>query len=340
MLINIDLTKTFTKSLWGIFILCLLLSFNAAAAKFNAQKRYLYIQPGQSVFSIVKVLYPNQQEQWPQIIKKVVKVNPHAFVDGNPIKIKAGQRIELPVFRSKSTAVAQQKPVAKKIQSVGQVIKRRGKTFTIFTKNKGKKIKRNLDVGSEIFVGDRVFTGVNGFIRLNMIDDAKIDLRCNSEMLIEDYQLLRGGNRSVIHLIKGSVKKITGSIGKMTEDIYEMHTPLATVGVRGTEYAIRVLQQHGCDGSLDVNSKGLFVKVNRGVIDMQSNKEKRSVKQGEAAHLANDKSEIKSIKIQDGVFDAVHAEEKRTGLFGSVLWVMFLAPLILFTRKIRHHASR
>jgi len=340
MHINIDLTKTFTKSLWGIFILCLLLSFNAAAAKFNAQKRYLYIQPGQSVFSIVKVLYPNQQDQWPQIIKKVVKVNPHAFVDGNPIKIKAGQRIELPAYRSKSTAAVYQKPVVKKIHSVGQVIKQRGKTFTISRKNKGKKIKTNLDVGSEIFVGDRVFTGVNGFIRLNMIDDAKIDLRCNSEMLIEDYQLLRGGNRSVIHLIKGSVKKMTGSIGKMAEDIYEMHTPLATVGVRGTEYAIRVLQQHGCDGSLDVNSKGLFVKVSRGAIDVQSQKEKREISQGEAAHLANHKSEIKSIKIQDGVFDAVQSEEKQTGLFGSVSWLLFLVPLIFFTRKMLQHATR
>jgi len=340
MHINIDLTKVFTKNLWGIFILCLLLSFDAVAAKFNAQKRYLYIQPGQSVFSIVKVLYPNQQEQWPQIIKKVVKVNPHAFVDGNPIKIKAGQRIELPAFKSKSTPVAQQKPAIKKVRSVGQVIKSRGKTFTISTKNKGKKIKKDLDVGSEIFVGDRIFTGVSGFIRLNMIDDAKIDLRCNSEMLIEDYQLLRGGNRSVIHLIKGSVKKITGSIGKMAEDIYEMHTPLATVGVRGTEYAIRVLQQHGCDGSLDVNSKGLFVKVNRGAIGVKSQKEKREVKQGEAAHLANAKSEIKSIKIQNGVFDAVQAEEKQTGLFGSVLWLLSLVPLILLIRKVRHYAGR
>ncbi len=319
----------------SLLLFCLLFSFGVAAGKFNAQKRYLYIQPGQSVFSIVKVLYPNQRSQWPQIIKKVVKTNPHAFEGGNALQIKAGQRIELPVIRStfKSKSVTYNKPKVEKKLAVGQVIKQRGKTFVISEKIKGKKKKRNIKVGSEIFVGDRVFTGVNGLIRLNMVDNAKIDLRCNSEMLIEDYQLLRGENRSVIHLIKGSVKKITGTIGKMADDIYEMHTPLATVGVRGTEYAIRVLQQHGCDGSLDVNSKGLFVKVKRGAVDVKSKKEKREIKQGEAVYLANNKSKIKSIKIQSGVFDKVKSEKKNTGLFGSFTWLILLVPLVFVMRR-------
>jgi len=326
-----QLPTQFIKSLSGFFIVCLFVSFNAVATdKFNAQKRYLYVQPGQSVFSIVKVLYPNQKKQWPRIIKKVVKINPHAFVGGDAIKIKVGQRIELPAISSKVKSTKTNKQVlSKKIHAVGQVIKQRGKTFVISKKNK----KRKVDVGSEIFVGDRVFTGVQGFIRLNMIDNAKIDLRCNSEMLIEDYQLLRGGNRSVIYLIKGSVKKITGKIGKMAEDIYEMRTPLATVGVRGTEYAIRVLQQHGCDGSLDVNSKGLFVKVNRGVIDVKNKKEKVEINVGEAVHLENENSDLKNIEVVQGVFESAEAEQKKSYFLGSILWLIFLAPLIYLMRK-------
>jgi len=322
------------KSLTGFLLICLFISFNSFAAdKFNAQKRYLYIQPGQSIFSIVKVLYPNQQDKWSNIIRKVVKTNPHAFIDADPIKIKVGERIELPArsFRFKSTTPVSTKLV-KKDEAVGQVIKNRGTTFAISKKNK----KRNLDIGSEIFVGDRIFTGVRGFIRLNMVDDAKIDLRCNSEMLIEDYQLLRGGNRSVIYLIKGSVKKITGSIGKLADDIYEMHTPLATVGVRGTEYAIRVLQQHGCDGSLDVNSKGLFVKVNRGAIDVKSKKEALEMSQGEAAHLADEKSKLQSIDVKDGVFDEVVIEDQKVNYPGGLLmWLILLTPFVFVLRKIK-----
>ncbi|RDH81239.1 MAG: hypothetical protein DIZ80_14130 [endosymbiont of Galathealinum brachiosum] len=319
------------SGLSGLLLLCLLLSFNVSASgKFNTQKRYLYVQPGQSIFSIVKVLYPGQQDQWGKIIKKVVRVNPHAFIGADATKIQVGERIELPATSSGFKSPSVNKPVAfKRIQAVGQVIKNRGKTFVISNKNK----KRDLDIGSEIFVGDRVFTGVKGFIRLNMIDEAKIDLRCNSEMLIEDYQLLRGGNRSVIYLIKGSVKKITGTIGKMADDIYEMHTPLATVGVRGTEYAIRVLQQYGCDGSLDVNSKGLFVKVNRGAIDLKSKKEKLALNVGEAAHLANVQSDLKNIEVTSGIFGKANEDDKKRYFFGSVLWLILLAPVVSIFRK-------
>jgi len=325
-----NLSAFIKPAISSMLIMCLLLSFSAfASGKFNAQKRYLYVQPGQSIFSIVKILYPEDKAQWPAIIKNVVKKNPHAFIGADATKIQAGERIELPANSSSFKSKSSNKVVAfKKIQAVGQVIKNRGKTFVISKKNK----KRDLDIGSEIFVGDRVFTGVKGFIRLNMIDEAKIDLRCNSEMLIEDYQLLRGGNRSVIYLIKGSVKKITGTIGKMADDVYEMNTPLATVGVRGTEYAIRVLQQHGCDGSLDVNSKGLFVKVNRGGIDIKSQKEALALNQGDAAHLADEASRLKSIESADGVFDSAQ-DDKKSYFFGSVLWLILLAPLIYFSRK-------
>ena len=316
-------------------IVSLYLFCNVAAAadsQFNAQKRYLYVQPGQNIFNIVQVLYPGQQKHWPAIIRKIVKKNPHAFIGADSTKIQTGERILLPAYSStiKPVATTTKAVVYKGPQSVGQVIKSRGKTFAI---SKNKK-RRNLDISNEVFVGDRIFTGVKGFVRLSMIDDAKIDLRCNSEMLIEDYRLLRGGNRSVLHLIKGSVRKITGSIGKVADDIYEMHTPLATVGVRGTEYAIRVLQSYGCDGSVDVNSQGLFVKVNRGAIDVKSKKQKIAMNKGEAAHLLNKESKLKAIDTRSGVFDSA-GDNKKHNLFGSIYWLLLLAPVLLLLRLKR-----
>ncbi len=326
----------FKNSLSWLLLLCLFISFSATAGKFNTQKRYLYIQPGQSIFSIVKVLYPDQQTQWPVIIKKIIRINPHAFIGADATRIQAGERLELPAVSSNIKAPSSKQTVIfKGPQSVGQVIKKRGKTFAI----SNKKVKRELEISSEIFVGDRIFTGVKGFIRLNMIDEAKIDLRCNSEMLIEYYQLLRGGNRSVIYLIKGSIKKITGSIGKMADDIYELHTPLATVGVRGTEYAIRVLQAHGCDGSVDVNSNGLFVKVNKGAIDIENNAGKVALNTGDAALQADENSRLKAIEVRDGVFDEVKAEEKKSHFFGSLLWLIWLAPVIYGLRKAAKNGS-
>ena len=316
-----------------LVILCLCSGVAMAAdSKFNTQKRYLYVQPGQNIFNIVQVLYPGQQKHWPAIIRKIVKTNPHAFIGADSTKIQSGERIQLPAYSStiKPVVSTTKAVVYKGPQSVGQVVKIQGKTFAISKNYK----RRKLDIGNEVFVGDRIFTGVKGFIRLSMIDNAKIDLRCNSEMVIEDYQLLRGSNRSVLHLIKGSVRKITGSIGKVADDIYEMRTPLATVGVRGTEYAIRVLQSHGCDGSLDVNSQGLFVKVNKGAIDIKSNKQKVSLSKGDAAHLSNKDSNLKAIEAGDGVFDRVK-ENKKHNLFGSIYWLLLFTPIVLLLRLKR-----
>ena len=316
----------------GLLLFCILFSWSVlAGGKFNAQKRYLYVQPGQSVFSIVKILYPNQKDQWPAIIKRIVRKNPHAFTGADATKIRVGQRLEIPsIWSNLKPALNENAVVYKAPQSVGQVIKSRGKTFVISKEKK----KRNLDLGSEVYVGDRIFTGVKGFVRLSMIDESKIDLRCNSEMIIEDYQLLRGNNRSVIYLIKGSVKKITGSIGKMAEDIYEMHTPLATVGVRGTEYALRVLQTYGCDGSMDVNSNGLFVKVNKGGIDVKGPKDDVSLNNGDVALIANKESKTLPIQARDGVFDDVANQEKAGSV--SIYWLMLMVSLGLFLRKKRY----
>ena len=307
----------------------LFVSSAIADGKFNASKRYLYVQPGQSVFTIVKILYPTQRDDWPAIIKIIVRKNPHAFVGADATKIRTGERLEIPSRWSNVKPVAVKAVVYKEPQSVGQVIKTRGKTFLI---SKNKK-KRNLDLGSEVYVGDRIFTGMKGFIRLSMIDEAKIDLRCNSEMIIEDYQLMRGKNRSVIYLLKGSVKKITGSIGKMADDIYEMRTPLATVGVRGTEYALRVLQTYGCDGSMDVNSKGLFVKVNKGGIDVKGPKDEVSINNGETAMIADKSSKTKSIKPRDGIFANQSEYDEKSGSFMSFFWLALLAPIVLVLRK-------
>ena len=314
--------NTFKQLLYTILIFVLPLSLQtvSAAPSFNVQKRYLYVQPGQTLFSIVKVLYPDQQEKWPEIIKQIVKRNPHAFPNAQAVNIKVGARIELPAISSK---IKTQHVLYKGPEAVGQIVKAKGKAFAISPK----KVNRKLFVGSEIYVGDRIFTGVDGYLRLSMIDDAQIDLRCNSEMLIEDYRLLRAGNRSVLYLIKDSLRKITGSIGKLATDVYEMRTPMATVGVRGTEYALRVLQSHGCDGSLDVNSDGLFVKVDRGAIDLKNGSGTSELTEGNAAHIGANNSGPDGINVGSGLFDAAQDGEETS-------WWWWLLGILLIVAAV------
>jgi hypothetical protein len=73
------------------FLLILILSIYSVSAtaassdtsRFNITKRYLYVQPGQTVGSIVKALYPNDEASWLDIGKRLIIANPHAFENGN-----------------------------------------------------------------------------------------------------------------------------------------------------------------------------------------------------------------------------------------------------------------
>lgn len=288
------------------FVLVTMFSALAVAAqadpsRFNATKRYLYVQPGQTVGSIVKTLYPDEEDLWLDIAKRLVISNPHAFENGNVNKMVVGARIEIPPARVSATVV---KKKSAKPEVVGSVMVSRGKTFAIYTDKKRREIK----AGGDVYVGDRLYTGVDGFMRLKMIDDAAIDLRCNSEMLIESYKMVEDGNTSIIHLLKGSLHKVTGKIGKNVTDRYEMRTPVATVGVRGTEYALRVLQSHGCDGSVDVNTDGMFVKVDKGEIDVSNNAGDTNLAPGTALLVANNETRPQKVVLKEGVFDAIKAK--------------------------------
>lgn len=82
-----------------------------------------------------------------------------------------------------------------------------------------------------------------------MIDNAVLDLRFFSIMVIEEYALNDTSRRSIINLLQGSLKKVTGEMGKLAEDVHALKTPLASIGVRGTEYALRVFQSKGYGGT-------------------------------------------------------------------------------------------
>lgn len=290
----------------GYFFFLLILFFSicsvsAVAApsdtsRFNITKRYLYVQPGQTVGSIVKALYPDDEASWLDIGRRLIIANPHAFENGNVNKMIVGSRIEIPRLE---TYAAPDKLI--RLEVIGNVKQKRGTIFAIDIN----KQRRELKVNSSVYVGDRLFTGADGFMHLKMIDDARIDLRCNSEMVIDNYKMVRDGNASVIRLLKGSLHKVTGKIGKNITDRYEMRTPVATVGVRGTEYSLRVLQSHGCDGSVDVNTDGMFVKVDKGEIDLSNSAGDTSLEPGAALLVASNTAKPTAVAVKEGVFDAV-----------------------------------
>jgi len=268
-----------------------------AENEINTDIRYLYVQPGQTLHNIVKRLYPERKADWDKLRRQIVRENPHAFVDGDETKMKAGVRLELPrryVTRPMPMLHPQQKMVGKVVIAEGQAI-------AVGHDN----ITRRLIAGDSVYVGDKLITGVDGFLRLKMVDQALLDLRCYSIMVIEAYDLHSTTRTSVINLLQGSLRKVTGEIGKWKEDVYELRTPVASIGVRGTEYALRVFQSKGCSGSIDTDDDGLYVKVIEGLVEVYNKAARTQVVKGDTLYIALPDEAPQDKAIKPGVLEPV-----------------------------------
>lgn len=309
-----------------LLILLFIVGFNPADsfAKeiYDSDIRYLHVQKGQTLHNIVRRLYPQRRKEWQNLTNEIIRLNPHAFIDKDPTKMKADVRLKLPkkvVVRSNTA----------RLKKVGTVDESSGNVIAVDKR----KISRKLVKGDPVYLGDKVITGEEGSVRLKMIDDAVLDLRCFSIMVIEQYALNSTSRRSILNLLQGSLKKVTGQIGKMTEDVYELKTPVASVGVRGTEYALRVFQSKGCGGTIDAD-EGFYLEVIKGLVDVHNVAGSEVIAKGETAYVPLPKAVPKKVEVKQGIIQPVvkteanESEEESSSLWWWLLGIVGIALLI------------
>jgi hypothetical protein len=106
---------------------------------------------------------------------------------------------------------------------------------------------RVLAKGSVVFPGDRITTASKSLCVLKMIDDAKISIKQKSEIVIEEYQFAGAADdSSVMELVKGGFRTVTGLIGSNNPDAYKVKSDLAVLGIRGTNYGTNLCEPGSC----------------------------------------------------------------------------------------------
>lgn len=91
---------------------------------------------------------------------------------------------------------------------------------------------RPLSVEMEIFVGERIVTGDATRIEIRMIDGAVVTLGDNTMMTIDAYDNDRG--LAAMDVTNGVFLATSGAIAKYGPDRFQMKTPSAVLGIRGT----------------------------------------------------------------------------------------------------------
>lgn len=115
--------------------------------------------------------------------------------------------------------------------NIGKVIAIHG-TATVF--RDGHVIDVGLD--SAVCKGDKYLTNNNSVIQLALIDGSKITIGKSTEFVVKEFLLNQDkSDLALFELIKGAFRAVTGVLPKKLHR-YEVHTPLATIGVRGTDF--------------------------------------------------------------------------------------------------------
>jgi hypothetical protein len=92
--------------------------------------------------------------------------------------------------------------------------------------------------GAFIAEGDHIITGNNAVAVLVFNDEGRISLRANSELVVKHYKLDPTGAGTLLEfeLVRGAIRQISGQAARKQPERYRLNTPIATVGVRGTDF--------------------------------------------------------------------------------------------------------
>lgn len=158
--------------------------------------------------------------------------------------------------------------------------------------------------GDVIGSDDVIVTGASSRAQLLMLDGAKIAMRPDSRLRIDEYSytapasgttVSASTDKSVVSLVKGGFRTITGAIGKDDEEDYEVRTAVGVLGIRGTDYTAVFCNGDctwvpGLPASAPI-ADGLYLGVTAGVIVFRTSTRTIELAAGEYAFIPLDDPE-------------------------------------------------
>ena len=241
--------KTLFLSLFLSFASCALFQppVNAAAIELVPSSRViLKVTTDMTVDDIIESVYPQDEKLWPRIKQKLIETNSDSFVQGSD-RLIPGMRLKLVDIKR---TYEQAEPISR--ARVGYVAGLNGKA-SVSNANSG---IQQLQVNAPVFEGDRLETGLGSSVHVKMDDAAEVFLKEDSVLKVSEYVITSGYDNkssSVFDLLRGGLRKITGAIGASPAANYQLHTGVANIGIRGTEYVLKLCEQDDCSSTMSRN---------------------------------------------------------------------------------------
>ena len=98
--------------------------------------------------------------------------------------------------------------------------------------------------GTSVRAGDRVETAIGGHIHIRFVDGGLVSVRPLSRLFIEAYRNNKDADLAAIkfRLEEGVMRSITGQWGEAHRDRFRLNTPVAAIGIKGTDFVVKADQ--------------------------------------------------------------------------------------------------
>ncbi|HEX5786275.1 MAG TPA: FecR family protein [Burkholderiaceae bacterium] len=136
-------------------------------------------------------------------------------------------------------------------------------------------------VGEAVHVGDLITTGPGSELHAQWSDGAYLAARPRSSIRVDAFRL-QGDPQDLswITLLQGGLRMVTGWIGKAHRPGFRLKTPVATIGIRGTDFE---LQHLGPTDGTPADELGTHILVLEGATVLFNDSGEVDVPEGQAA---------------------------------------------------------
>lgn len=139
--------------------------------------------------------------------------------------------------------------------------------------------------GLKIYEGQTINTGDDGEVHLVTEDSGMIAVRPDTVFRVDEYKAEGSSeDKTFMSLLKGSIRSITGWIGKHNTSAYRITTPTATIGIRGTDHETSVREKS------DGDEAGTYDNVYEGATVLKTPQGSAEVTPGKYAFASKDKA--------------------------------------------------
>jgi hypothetical protein len=146
--------------------------------------------------------------------------------------------------------------------------------------------------GKALESGESILTGGAGRAQLRFSDGGLVSLQPNTEFKIANYvdEADPKQDRFLVDLLRGSMRAITGLIGKRNRENYKVTTTTATIGIRGSGFSVG----YNPDGSLGVTTELDAIEVCNaaGCVGLTTGESVRVVNSSEAPVRTNVRANV------------------------------------------------